>query len=88
MEEPKMLFYGMSSDTAMEKYSGGVAGYRSSEGRTVLIPYKGGVKPVIRDILGGLRSTMTYIGVDDISNAAYAAIFVKTTHQLNTVFVK
>lgn len=88
LDQPKMLFYGMSSDTAMEKYSGGVAGYRSSEGRTVLIPYKGSVDSVISDILGGLRSSMSYIGVEDVKNAAYAANFVKTTHQLNTVFVK
>ena len=32
------LFYGMSSDTAMKKYAGGVANYRSSEGKTVKIP--------------------------------------------------
>jgi len=28
-------FYGMSSSTAMKKYSGGVSEYRSSEGKTV-----------------------------------------------------
>ncbi len=36
-------FYGMSSDTAMKKHSGGVADYRSSEGRTVEVPYQGPV---------------------------------------------
>jgi GMP reductase len=88
LDEPKMLFYGMSSDTAMDKYSGGVAEYRSSEGRTVLIPYKGKVKRVVIDLLGGLRSTMTYIGCTDIANIAYSATFVKTRRQLNTVFAK
>ena len=33
--EKKIQFYGMSSDTAMNKHNGGVANYRSSEGRTV-----------------------------------------------------
>ena len=42
-------FYGMSSDTAMNKHSGGVANYRSSEGRTVEIPYKGEVENTVLD---------------------------------------
>ena len=55
------LFYGMSSDTAMNKHSGGVANYRSSEGKTVKIPYKGSVKDTLLDLLGGIRSTLTYV---------------------------
>ena len=31
-------FYGMSSETAMEKHAGGVAEYRASEGKTVRFP--------------------------------------------------
>ena len=33
------VFYGMSSTTAMDKHSGGVASYRASEGKTVKVPY-------------------------------------------------
>merc|ERR1739848_151147 len=55
------LFYGMSSATAMEKHSGGVANYRASEGKTVRIPYRGDLNNTIRDILGGVRSTCTYV---------------------------
>lgn len=88
LEHPEMVFYGMSSETAMRKHHGGVADYRSAEGRTVQIPYRGPVENTIKDILGGLRSTMTYVGVQDIENLAYSARFVKTRHQLNTVFVK
>lgn len=88
LDEPKMLFYGMSSDTAMNKYNGGVANYRSSEGRTVLIPFKGHVEGVILDILGGIRSTMTYVDCLEISNMAYCAAMVETDQQLNTVFLK
>jgi len=54
------LFYGMSSDTAMKKHHGGVADYRSSEGKTIKVEYKGPVENTIKDILGGLRSTCTY----------------------------
>lgn len=46
-------FYGMSSATAMDKYSGGVAEYRASEGKTVQIPFKGAVASTVLDLLGG-----------------------------------
>ena len=55
-------FYGMSSKTAMNKYAGGVANYRASEGKTVTIPYRGPVGATVQDILGSLRSTCTYVG--------------------------
>ncbi|MEG1478810.1 MAG: GMP reductase, partial [Clostridiales bacterium] len=55
-------FYGMSSKTAMDKHSGGVAEYRASEGKTVKVAYKGSVSETVKDILGGVRSTCTYVG--------------------------
>ena len=36
-----MTFYGMSSEAAMKKYSGGVARYRAAEGKSVETPYRG-----------------------------------------------
>ena len=55
-------FYGMSSSVAMNKHVGGVAEYRSSEGKAVILPYKGPIQTTINDILGGIRSTCTYVG--------------------------
>ena len=55
-------FYGMSSSLAMTKHSGGVAEYRSSEGKCVSLPYRGPIKDTINDILGGIRSSCTYVG--------------------------
>jgi GMP reductase len=81
-------FYGMSSDTAMNKHSGGVADYRSSEGRTVEIPYKGPVQKTIKDILGGLRSTCTYVGAPTLKQLSKCTTFVRCTQQFNGVFVK
>lgn len=60
--EKYKIFYGMSSASAMNKYHGGVAKYRSAEGKTVKVPYKGPVKCTVESILGGLRSTCTYVG--------------------------
>jgi GMP reductase len=80
------LFYGMSSDTAMNKYHGGVANYRSSEGKSVKILYKGPVQNTINNILGGVRSTCTYIGASRIKDITKCATFVCVNRQVNTFY--
>jgi GMP reductase len=80
------LFYGMSSDTAMNKHHGGVAKYRSSEGKTVYVPYKGSVEDTIQDILGGMRSTCTYIGASNLKDISKCATFVRVNNQVNTFY--
>ena len=88
---PKKIFvefYGMSSDTAMEKHSGGIAEYRSSEGRTVRIPYKGAVKNTVLDLLGGLRSSCTYVGAPSLKQLSKCTTFIRVNRQINEVFVK
>ena len=81
-------FYGMSSSTAMNKHSGGVANYRTSEGKKVLIPYKGNVDNTVYDILGGLRSTCTYVGADKLKHLSKRTTFIRVTQQLNEVYGK
>merc|ERR1712076_300502 len=80
------VFYGMSSDTAMKKHSGGVAEYRSSEGKTVKVPYRGPVDETIRDILGGIRSACTYVGASTLRELSKRTTFIRDSQQLNTVF--
>merc|ERR1719215_270767 len=80
------LFYGMSSDTAMKKHAGGVAEYRSSEGKTVRIPYRGPIDETIRDLLGGLRSACTYVGAGELRELPKRTTFIRVTQQLNPVF--
>jgi len=82
-----VTFYGMSSETAMNKHHGGVADYRSSEGRTVKIPYKGPVDNTVRNILGGLRSTCTYVGASELKHLSKCTTFVRVNNQFNRVFV-
>lgn len=79
-------FYGMSSKTAMERYSGGVADYRASEGKTVRVPYRGPVEETIKDILGGLRSTCTYVGASRLKELTKRTTFVRVTEQHNPIF--
>merc|ERR1712066_1161031 len=82
------IFYGMSSDTAMKKHAGGVAEYRSSEGKTVKVPYRGPVDETIRDILGGIRSACTYVGASSLRELSKRTTFIRVTQQLNTVFTE
>lgn len=54
-----MLFYGMNSESAMQRHVGEVVDHRAAEGKTVRLPLRGPVEYVIRDNLGGLRSACT-----------------------------
>lgn len=80
-------FYGMSSTEAMEKHHGSVAEYRASEGRSVNVPYRGPVKNTVLDILGGLRSTCTYVGAERLKELSKRTTFIRVTKQLNEVFM-
>ncbi|MBF6640855.1 GMP reductase [Flavobacterium sp. J49] len=81
-------FYGMSSETAMKKHVGGVAEYRASEGKTVKVPFKGDVIETLHDILGGIRSTCTYVGASKLKELTKRTTFIRVTEQENTVFGK
>jgi GMP reductase len=81
-----VTFYGMSSDTAMNKHHGGVAEYRSSEGRTVKVPYRGPVEHTVLDILGGIRSTCTYVGASELKHLSKCTTFIRVNNQFNNVF--
>jgi GMP reductase len=83
-----MEFYGMSSTTAMDKYSGGVANYRASEGKTVLIPFKGSMEGTINDILGGVRSTCTYVGAKRLKELTKRTTFIRVLEQENRIYGK
>jgi len=79
-------FYGMSSETAMKKNYGEIAEYRSSEGKTVKLPYRPDVNATIKDILGGLRSACTYVGAPTLKHLSKCTTFVRVARQFNSVF--
>lgn len=81
-------FYGMSSDEAMGKYSGGLNNYRASEGKLVLLPLKGPIEMTVHDLLGGIRSTCTYIGASSLEEMPGKTTFIKVSQQINEVFGK
>ena len=80
------LFYGMSSEHAQNIYNKGLKNYRSSEGKKRKLPYRGPVEATILDILGGLRSTGTYIGAARLKDFAKCCTFIQVNRQVNQVF--
>ena len=81
-------FYGMSSESANNKHFGGLKNYRSSEGRTVLVPYRGSVADTVQEVLGGIRSTCTYVGAKYIKQLPKCATFIRCTQTHNSVYEK
>ena len=79
-------FYGMSSKAANDKHFGGMKDYRSSEGREILVDYKGKVSDTVLDILGGLRSTCTYVGAPGLKQLSKCATFVRCVDTHNRVY--
>ena len=78
----------MSSASANNKHFGGLKDYRSSEGRTVLVPYRGEVARTVQEILGGVRSTCTYAGALKLKQLAKCTTFVRCTQTHNAVYEK
>jgi len=84
--ERRMRFYGMSSRAAMDKHAGGVAHYRASEGKEVLLDCRGPVDATVQDILGGVRSACTYVGAHRLRELSKRTTFIRVARQLNEVF--
>jgi GMP reductase len=78
----------MSSTAANKKHFGGLREYRSSEGREVLVPYRGAVANTIQDILGGVRSTCTYAGANKLKQLSKCTTFVRCTQTHNGIYEK
>ena len=79
-------FYGSSSDTALDKHYGGLADYRSSEGKKVQLKYRGKIKNTILNILGGVRSSCTYVGAPSLKQLSKCTTFIRVDQQYNDTF--
>jgi GMP reductase len=79
-------YYGSSSSKAMTKHYGGTASYRANEGKVTLVPYRGLVENSMQDILGGLRSTCTYVGARNLDELPKRSIFIRVNRQLNNIW--
>ncbi len=79
-------FYGSSSDTALQKHYGGLSDYRSSEGKKVQLKFRGKIKDTVQNILGGLRSSCTYVGAPSLKQLSKCTTFVRVNQQFNDTF--
>lgn len=76
-------FYGLGSTTMYNKTNPTEKEYRPNEGRDLLIPCKGSIKDVIKQIQGGLRSVCTYVGATNISQLYECTQFVRVNNIIN-----
>lgn len=76
--------YGMASSTARELHFNNENSQTTAEGKVVQLPYKGSVKPIVEEILGGLRSACTYVGAATLKDLPKCATFLRVNRQLNT----
>jgi GMP reductase len=87
IEEKKFVkFYGMSSDAANTKHFGGLKDYRASEGREVLVPYRSAIANTVQTILGGVRSTCTYVGASSLKQLSKCTTFIRVNNQYNKTY--
>ena len=59
-------YRGMASSEVQEDFHGGMADWKTAEGVTTEVPYKETEEYIIADILGGLRSGLTYGGASTL----------------------
>lgn len=59
--------HGMSSRVAQERHKGGLKRGIAEEGMESLVPYKGETGDIVEQILGGIRSGLTYSGARSVA---------------------
>ena len=60
------IYRGMASKEAAEEHLGGLTGWKTAEGVSTQVPYRDDEDAIIADIVGGLRSGLTYAGANTI----------------------
>ena len=82
----RMRFHGMSSKEAMIQHYGEKAAHRAAEGKEVFVDYKGPIANTMEEILGGLRSTCTYIGAKKLKDIPKCSQFIRVNRTHNVVY--
>jgi IMP dehydrogenase len=72
-------YRGMASKSAQVSWRGEMPQGMAAEGESTQIPCKGSVTNVIEELMGGLRSGMTYLGVDNLQAMSENAMFIQMT---------
>jgi IMP dehydrogenase len=72
-------FRGMASREAQEDFMGSMSDWKTAEGISVEVPHRGSVKHIIQDLMGGIRSGLTYCGASTIKDLQRKAQFMEIT---------
>jgi IMP dehydrogenase len=73
----RKAYRGMASKSAQVSWRGELPQGMAAEGESTTVACKGGVDNVINELTGGLRSGMTYLGVDNIAAMTEVALFME-----------
>lgn len=84
IDEGKPRFFkkyrGMASAEVQQEYRGNMPEWKTSEGASTLVPYREDEDLVIADIIGGLRSGLTYAGARNIKELQRKLDYVLVTN--------
>ena len=72
-------YRGMASSEVQADYHGGIAEWKTSEGVATEVPYREDEDDIIADIIGGLRSGLTYGGAATIRELQRKLDFIEIT---------
>lgn len=72
-------YRGMASREAQEDFLGQMHEWKTAEGVATEVPYRNNQEAIIADIIGGLRSGLTYAGADTISELQRKLNYVLVT---------
>lgn len=76
----KKLYRGMASRSAQDSWRGGVPKGMAPEGESTQVSVKGHVKDVIFELTGGLRSGMSYLNAQTLSDVRTQARFIEMSN--------
>lgn len=85
-KEEYKVFYGMSSDKAMVSHYGKVDDYRVAEGKCVRLKRRGPVEKTIQGLLGGVRSSLAYVGAKNLCQFPDKVRFIRVNHVANKMY--
>ena len=71
------IYRGMASADAREAYSGAAKG--AAEGITIPVKSKGTVSDIIREVVGGIKSGLSYCGAKNLDELRRKAVFMEVT---------
>ena len=73
------LYRGMASSEVHDEYHGGLADWKTAEGISLEVEYREEEESIVADLIGGLRSGLTYGGAETIKELQRKLNYVRIT---------